>query len=654
MEHPPSPQCVGREFVRQYYTLLNQAPAHLHRFYNNNSSFVHGGLDAPNRETKPVVGQKQIHQKIQQLNFRDCHAKISQVDSQATLGDGVVVQVTGELSNSGQPMRRFTQTFVLAAQSPKKYYVHNDIFRYQDMIFSDEEVEQDSGRSEAEEDAEPEHSPSTDAIPTQQLVPQQTMAYYNNANTAINNVAVVAAGAVPPQQHPQPQPQQQQQPPQLTAAALTPHQQMAPPPAVLAAPHVTAAVVNGTAHPEEVISASIPVAVMPSPVTATPSMPQQAAMIPAQTPIQSLQPIPQAQMPLQQAAAASIVPPPGHHALMKQEVEEVEQDNAVEDDNEEEQEGADDHEAVDEEGETTGKQEMEDTHHHSESVSNEPKTYATLVKSGGTGVGMGSLGSAVLNPNVPAKPTTSPPPAVSRTSSDARDSMQASGMSGGGSGAMLSGQRSSRGGTRGPSIRGMVRNDRGGSARGSFNEDTGSTGGDGDRRRMGPNIMQQYPDNQQLFMGNLPHHATEDDLKELFGKFGTIIDLRIHSKPNNKGVQGNRVPNYGFIIFEDANVVHQVLNSRPFFFPPEGGQKLNVEEKKTRARSSMDGGRTGSGGDSVSGRPSSGGFGGPRGVSGGITRGGPGMGHHRGGSRGGTFSREGRGGGMNRGGYARR
>lgn len=100
------------------------------RFYNNQSSFVHGGLD-PNRETTPMIGQKQIHQKIQQLNFRDCHAKITQVDSQGTLGNGVVVQVTGELSNAGQPMRRFTQTFVLAAQSPKKYYVHNDIFRYQ-------------------------------------------------------------------------------------------------------------------------------------------------------------------------------------------------------------------------------------------------------------------------------------------------------------------------------------------------------------------------------------------------------------------------------------------------------------------------------------------------------------------------------------------
>ena len=29
----PSPQCVGREFVRQYYTLLNQEPVQIHRYY---------------------------------------------------------------------------------------------------------------------------------------------------------------------------------------------------------------------------------------------------------------------------------------------------------------------------------------------------------------------------------------------------------------------------------------------------------------------------------------------------------------------------------------------------------------------------------------------------------------------------------------------
>jgi len=27
----PSPECVGREFVKQYYTMLNQAPNFLHR-----------------------------------------------------------------------------------------------------------------------------------------------------------------------------------------------------------------------------------------------------------------------------------------------------------------------------------------------------------------------------------------------------------------------------------------------------------------------------------------------------------------------------------------------------------------------------------------------------------------------------------------------
>ena len=45
-------------------------------------------------------------------------------------------QVSGELSNNGEPMRRFMQTFVLAPQSIKKYYVHNDIFRYQDEVWT--------------------------------------------------------------------------------------------------------------------------------------------------------------------------------------------------------------------------------------------------------------------------------------------------------------------------------------------------------------------------------------------------------------------------------------------------------------------------------------------------------------------------------------
>ncbi|GFO18540.1 ras GTPase-activating protein-binding protein 2 [Plakobranchus ocellatus] len=137
----PGPQDVGREFVRQYYTMLHEAPLQLHRFYSNNSAFVHGGVEKAGNEQPPVIGQEAIHKKIVSLNFNDCHAKIRQVDAQATVGDSVVVQVTGELSNSGEPMRRFMQTFVLVPQTPKKFYVHNDIFRYQDEVFHDEDGE---------------------------------------------------------------------------------------------------------------------------------------------------------------------------------------------------------------------------------------------------------------------------------------------------------------------------------------------------------------------------------------------------------------------------------------------------------------------------------------------------------------------------------
>lgn len=116
-------------------------------------------------------------------NFTNCHTKIRHVDAHATLNDGVVVQVMGLLSNNNQALRRFMQTFVLAPEvgsrlpalrlcaslgsgspggagpgflcggaaglqgSPlslvlplqgsvaNKFYVHNDIFRYQDEVF---------------------------------------------------------------------------------------------------------------------------------------------------------------------------------------------------------------------------------------------------------------------------------------------------------------------------------------------------------------------------------------------------------------------------------------------------------------------------------------------------------------------------------------
>uniref|UniRef100_A0A8C9ED79 Ras GTPase-activating protein-binding protein 1 n=1 Tax=Phocoena sinus TaxID=42100 RepID=A0A8C9ED79_PHOSS len=147
----PSPLLVGREFVRQYYTLLNQAPDMLHRFYGKNSSYVHAGLDSNGKPADAVYGQKEIHRKVMSQNFTNCHAKIRHVDAHATLNDCVVVQVMCLLSNNTQALRRFMQTFVLAPESSveNKFYVHNDIFRYQDEVFG--EVEEPEERQQTPE-----------------------------------------------------------------------------------------------------------------------------------------------------------------------------------------------------------------------------------------------------------------------------------------------------------------------------------------------------------------------------------------------------------------------------------------------------------------------------------------------------------------------
>lgn len=163
------------------------------------------------------MGQANIHKKIMSLKFQDCHAKIRQVDSQPTVADAVVVQVTGELSNNRQQMRRFMQTFVLVPQSPKKYYVHNDVFRYQDEVFHDQDggvdsavlsqqqppAQQDSN-DELQQECEVEEPIQEPTAPAQQQepafydTPQQQSAPLSNGTGATQGEDVSEAPEEPP------------------------------------------------------------------------------------------------------------------------------------------------------------------------------------------------------------------------------------------------------------------------------------------------------------------------------------------------------------------------------------------------------------------------------------------------------------------------
>merc|ERR1719394_1673947 len=93
-------------------------------------------------------------------------------------------------------------------------------------------------------------------------------------------------------------------------------------------------------------------------------------------------------------------------------------------------------------------------------------------------------------------------------------------------------------------------------------------------------------DSQQLFVGNLPHNCNEEELMDLFGKFGKVVDVRINQKSGreNAVARGGKapqfVPNFGFIVFEQADAVERALTARPIML--YGNHRLNVEEKKMR------------------------------------------------------------------------
>lgn len=73
---------------------------------------------------------------------------------------------------------------------------------------------------------------------------------------------------------------------------------------------------------------------------------------------------------------------------------------------------------------------------------------------------------------------------------------------------------------------------------------------------------QQFTDSHQLFLGNIPHHASEEDLKVIFARFGNVLDLRIVSKSGGKLSPGVRNPlNYGFITYDDPEAVVNCLSS---------------------------------------------------------------------------------------------
>lgn len=141
------------------------------------------------------------------------------------------------------------------------------------------------------------------------------------------------------------------------------------------------------------------------------------------------------------------------------------------------------------------------------------------------------------------------------------------------------------------------------------------------------------PDNHQVFIGNLPNNIKDDEVRNVFAKYGTILEIRLNPK------------NFGFVIFNSPEPVEQILNNRPIKI---GNHEINIEEKKpsgTVGRGSGGNRRGGSGGARGNVRGGASGGGGQVGRGGTGSRSsnrGGGFGANSGGGNAGSSGRSGR------------
>lgn len=501
----PSPQQVGREFVRQYYTVLHEAPDVLHRFYSSSSTFVHGGVDRPGFTEEPVIGQFEIDKKIKCLNFKDCHTKIRQVDSQLTIGSGVVVQVTGELSNNGEPMRRFMQTFVLASQNPKKFYVHNDIFRYQDEVY------QDNSDSECEDQQITENSSNSIITKTSAL----SINYYQSADQTIQQDEQVAgqqstssmSSSLPILTSPQPAELQKSEEQNLETNNLVAAEQTTEEQNGLLNGHLN----NVTDSMDQIDETQV----------------EQEKTFEADEQVQEETPaeeiVAQTKEELQNQITETKIN--SWAKLVQSSASTVLDTNMLTGNNSQVYQS---NQFLNSTQKFGGKDNQSNFNSTSANNSSANKPAAPKNQLNGT--------SKSSHTNKP------------RNQQPAQQNQQSS------------------------------QQERAQNQQPQQNREPRVT--EDDEKRFG-----RYPDGQQVFVGNLNQELTEAELRTYFAQYGKVLDMRINT--NSKQQSGRRLPNYGFVVFEEKQAVENLLSaskSNSITYKNDKGieYRLNVEEKRAR------------------------------------------------------------------------
>lgn len=196
------PLQIGKAFIKQYYKTLVNTPAQLNRFYQPDSTISRGMepsaptdpssvaevLSAPENGEETTPGER-----VRKTFFEWAGKGIDEggedaddilrielqggaIDAQESVGGGILLVVTGHMYLPGKSHEQaysFVHTFFLNNGAPpgrkKQFYVKNDILRFLEPIFTEEEGEEEEVVEEALEELEAvevDETPEAEAEPS--------------------------------------------------------------------------------------------------------------------------------------------------------------------------------------------------------------------------------------------------------------------------------------------------------------------------------------------------------------------------------------------------------------------------------------------------------------------------------------------------------
>jgi RNA recognition motif-containing protein len=76
------------------------------------------------------------------------------------------------------------------------------------------------------------------------------------------------------------------------------------------------------------------------------------------------------------------------------------------------------------------------------------------------------------------------------------------------------------------------------------------------RCAIAPSAAQHYPENEQLYVGNLSYQVNGQHLKEFFSQYGTVQNVRLIKNPRTGRSKG-----FAFVTFASVKDAKKALNS---------------------------------------------------------------------------------------------